>query len=382
MTIKTRPSGPAKRRKIRACRSCAAVNGLDQEKHQSPKFLKSKSRKRPETSSADSDPVPRPSGVSHVSQRSLGTEGHSGKRKREEEDETEKDSKKSRSKSPIRGPTEQPTLNSKYLTLQPLCNGGFGRIWSGVRRCDNLPVVIKYIDKVKVTFIEMEGDGISTRLPEEVYFLRRVGAGPDDDDSSVTPQVLDWYDLGPEVALVLEKPSPCMDLFDYLQDSLPAGVPVSETKIIFRHLVDAAIEMEAKGVFHRDIKPENILIETGGEMPRARYIDFGWAINFTPGQTFDEQYGTPQYLAPEWYRDRRYTSASVTAWQLGVVLFMMLFNMHLNINEDTIASMREVPFPKPLPEECRDLLRGCLALNPKKRLSLQEMRDHPWLKPN
>ncbi|KAJ0041647.1 hypothetical protein NL108_013981, partial [Boleophthalmus pectinirostris] len=59
----------------------------------------------------------------------------------------------------------------------------------------------------------------------------------------------------------------------------------------FRHLVDAAIEMEAKGVFHRDIKPENILIETGGEMPRARYIDFGWAINFTPGQTFDEQYG-------------------------------------------------------------------------------------------
>ncbi|KAJ0070525.1 hypothetical protein NL108_013980, partial [Boleophthalmus pectinirostris] len=59
----------------------------------------------------------------------------------------------------------------------------------------------------------------------------------------------------------------------------------------FPQLVEAAIEMEAKGVFHRDIKPDNILIETGADVPRGRFIDFGCGTTFTPGQMFDEPQG-------------------------------------------------------------------------------------------
>ena len=46
--------------------------------------------------------------------------------------------------------------------------------------------------------------------------------------------------------------------------------------MILSQLVDAAIDMHAKGVFHRDIKLENTLIQrspTGA--PRIRLIDFG-----------------------------------------------------------------------------------------------------------
>ena len=39
--------------------------------------------------------------------------------------------------------------------------------------------------------------------------------------------------------------------------------------------MDAAIELDTKGVFHRDIKLENILIETASNVPCARLIDFG-----------------------------------------------------------------------------------------------------------
>ena len=53
-------------------------------------------------------------------------------------------------------------------------------------------------------------------------------------------------------------------------------VYVSLYQMILRQLVDAAVDMHAKGVFHRDIKLENTLIQpskTGA--PTVRVIDFG-----------------------------------------------------------------------------------------------------------
>lgn len=61
---------------------------------------------------------------------------------------------------------------------------------------------------------------------------------------------------------------------------------VSVLQVIFHQLVEAAIEMEAKGVFHRDIKPENVLIENYDIITKARFIDFGCGTTFFPGQTF------------------------------------------------------------------------------------------------
>lgn len=45
--------------------------------------------------------------------------------------------------------------------------------------------------------------------------------------------------------------------------------------MILRQLVDAAIDMHAKGVFHRDIKLQNVLVQFDSGVPRVRLIDFG-----------------------------------------------------------------------------------------------------------
>ncbi|KAJ0058014.1 hypothetical protein NL108_007235, partial [Boleophthalmus pectinirostris] len=57
-----------------------------------------------------------------------------------------------------------------------------------------------------------------------------------------------------------------------------------------RQLVDAAIEMEARGVFHRDIKPDNVLIKTGAEVLRVRFINFACGT-FTAEKLFNEPQG-------------------------------------------------------------------------------------------
>lgn len=62
-------------------------------------------------------------------------------------------------------------------------------------------------------------------------------------------------------------------------------------QILFRQLVEAAIVMASKGVFHRDIKAGNVLIETGNDVPKARFIDFGCGRPCQPGQLFHDPQG-------------------------------------------------------------------------------------------
>ncbi|XP_072301483.1 serine/threonine-protein kinase pim-1-like [Eucyclogobius newberryi] len=267
---------------------------------------------------------------------------------------------------------------AKYMVVECICIGGFGGTYSGFRRKDNFLVVLKYISKRNVTFTEMEVNGAMCRLPLEVSLLIQVGAGPDSSGSNITPLLLDWYDLGSEIVLVIERPEPCVDLVDYLRSQETNVLEPAKAQYFFGQLVEATIEMEAKGVFHRDIKPKNVLIETGEEN-RARFIDFGCGTTFTPGQTFDEPQGTALYGSPEWFRKKRYAARPVTVWQLGLTLYAMLFSRKSLISECTSGSRRRVSFPCPVSDECRDLLKGCLAINPKKRLTLEKIRDHPWL---
>ncbi|XP_055006492.1 serine/threonine-protein kinase pim-1-like [Boleophthalmus pectinirostris] len=267
-------------------------------------------------------------------------------------------------------------LCKEYKWNRMLAAGGCGFVFAGVRIEDNLPVALKFIRKHIVAYIDVEMDGSSVRLPKEVYVLIRAGASPTSSDSRVTPQLLDWYELDQEIVLVLERPVPCKDLWNWTQRR---HISLDLAKIIFRQLVDEAIELESKGIFHRDIKPENVLLETGSDVPRARFIDFGHATFFTPGQKFTNPQGTPMYSSPEWFRENNYTAGPTTAWQMGLVLYVMLFRRRPLIKEVSITSLRSVPISTCLPPDCRDLLKGCLEKDPRKRLSLQSIRDHPWL---
>ncbi|XP_055018423.1 aurora kinase A-like [Boleophthalmus pectinirostris] len=160
-------------------------------------------------------------------------------------------------------------------------------------------------------------------------------------------------------------------------DSTPSGADrvalkfISKNKVkytdvvIFRQLVDQANELESKGIFHLDIKPDNVLLETGFNLPRASFVDFISAVLFTPGQEFNNPQGTPIYFSPEWFREHSYTAGPTMVWQLGM---------------ESIGSMRSVPIPQCIPRGCRDLLSGCLKKDPEERLTLQSIKDHPWLK--
>ncbi|XP_030588498.1 serine/threonine-protein kinase pim-2-like [Archocentrus centrarchus] len=138
--------------------------------------------------------------------------------------------------------------------------------------------------------------------------------------------MLDYFELEKEVLLIMERPVPCESLYSYLENN-GGPLDVHVAKNIMKQLVDAAIMMHNKGVFHRDLKTENLLLETGSSDLRVRIIDFGcgcW-VQEEPQCVFS---GTSAYAPPEFFTRGTYEAIPTTVWQLGALLYEMLYGVH------------------------------------------------------
>lgn len=85
---------------------------------------------------------------------------------------------------------------------------------------------------------------------------------------------MDWEDCDDKYVMVLEHPSPCLDLFEFI-DSKGGKITEDLARVVMRQAVKAAIECLKRGVFHMDIKLENFLINT--ETLDVKLIDFDCA---------------------------------------------------------------------------------------------------------
>ncbi|XP_005913812.1 serine/threonine-protein kinase pim-2 [Haplochromis burtoni] len=262
-------------------------------------------------------------------------------------------------------------FEEKYDEQDMLGEGQYGEVFFGKRREDNFPVVIKHVPQKSLYRQPMLLNGRMTKIPLEVALLIKVGAGPEATSSNVTPVLLDWYDLEKELIMVFEGGKNNIDLDVYLSNRRER-ICESDIKAIMRQLVDAATEMHSKGVFHQDIKTDNIIIENSAERlarPRVKYIDFGCGVFFTP-EAVTRRNGRKSPALNLLFNATK--ADCITVLQLGRVMDRLLHN--ITSSKNMYAKRTDIS------ENCESFLLGCLAAKNEDRLTLEELRNHPWFK--
>ncbi|PON32481.1 Serine/threonine protein kinase [Parasponia andersonii] len=179
---------------------------------------------------------------------------------------------------------------------------------------------------------------------------------------------------------------------------------------VTKTIVEVVQVCHKHGVMHRDLKPENFLFGNKKETAPLKAIDFGLSVFFKPGERFTEIVGSPYYMAPEVLK-RNY-GPEVDVWSAGVILYILLCgvppfwaelsNMEwkgtvyellilnlLSCRAETeqgvaqaiirsVLDFKRDPWPK-VSDNAKDLVKKMLDPDPRRRLTAQEVLDHPWL---
>ena len=259
-----------------------------------------------------------------------------------------------------------PPEEQRYQVTGILGKGGFGTVYSAVRRSDGTSVAIKQVHTSKVNkWSTLAG----RKVPMELKLLLSV------QNQEGVVKLLDFYEANSCFTFVMEKPSECKDLFDFITEK--KYLDESLAKNFFRQIVRTVLDCHSKGVIHRDIKDENILVDliTG----KLKLIDFGsGALLKEEGEAYTEFDGTRVYAPPEWILSGRYEGGPATVWSLGVLLYDMVCG-DIPWEKDSEIIAASLVFSKPLTAQCRDLIASCLTRSQDKRISINNILQHPWL---
>ncbi|KAK8615284.1 hypothetical protein V6N13_069061 [Hibiscus sabdariffa] len=156
---------------------------------------------------------------------------------------------------------------------------------------------------------------------------------------------------------------------------------------LLRTIVQIVHTCHSMGVFHRDLKPENFLLLNQEENSPVKVTDFGLSLFYKPGDVFKDIVGSAYYIAPEVLQRKYGPEADI--WSVGVMLYILLCGVPPFWAENDNGIFSEIlggkvdftsnPWPSISPQ-AKDLVKQMLTLDPKERLTAQEVLNHPWIK--
>ncbi|XP_015113999.1 maternal embryonic leucine zipper kinase isoform X2 [Diachasma alloeum] len=171
------------------------------------------------------------------------------------------------------------------------------------------------------------------------------------------------------------------ELFDHIVEK--NRLSETESRKFFRQIVSAVAYLHSLGFAHRDLKPENILLDKDQNL---KLIDFGLCAKPKGGMQAHlyTSCGSPTYAAPELIVGKKYLGSEVDIWSMGVLLYALLCGF-LPFDDNSIESLyRKIlsgkyDEPSWLSNGSRRLIRAMLQIDPKKRITIEELCSHPWV---
>ncbi|KAK4774488.1 hypothetical protein SAY86_009423 [Trapa natans] len=263
-------------------------------------------------------------------------------------------------------------IGDKYVLGRELGRGEFGITYLCTDRENTEALACKSISKRKLrTAVDIEDVrrevAIMSTLPEHPNIVKLKATYEDNENVHIVMELCEGGELF---------------------DRIVARGHYSEraAAAVARTIAEVVRMCHSNGVMHRDLKPENFLFANKKENAALKAIDFGLSVFFKPGERFSEIVGSPYYMAPEVLR-RNY-GPEVDVWSAGVILYILLCGVPPFWAESeqgvALAILRGVidfkrdPWPQ-VSISAKNLVRQMLEVNPQKRLTAQQVLDHPWI---
>lgn len=208
----------------------------------------------------------------------------------------------------------------------------------------------------------------------EIALLRRVN----EQRHPGVNNLLEWFECADCFLLVMARPTPVLDLFDFVSERKRLDEDTS--KAIIYQIIEAVNHCHNRGVLHRDIKLENILVKT--DTLTTTIIDFGCGTQIH-NNLYKDFAGTPQYYPPEYYMTKQYYGLHATVWSLGITLYAMLCGRLPFASAHEIVHLEPSwhgSFCRKISNSAKDLVEQMLKKQPKKRMQMNDIAKHKWLK--
>ncbi|KAH7819541.1 putative calcium/calmodulin-dependent protein kinase kinase 2 [Monocercomonoides exilis] len=157
-------------------------------------------------------------------------------------------------------------------------------------------------------------------------------------------------------------------------------------RIYMRDIIMGLEYIHDNDIIHHDLKPDNILI---GSDTRLKICDFGVSMLCDGDNDMSHSIrGTPPFLAPEVVsqkpNSRPYAGRPVDVWAVGITLYIFLFGRPpfkgKNIQQTFhLIKTQKLVLPNRVSPALTDFLMRILDKNPDTRITINEMKEHPWL---
>lgn len=271
-----------------------------------------------------------------------------------------------------------------YIVGETLGKGGYSKVKLGIHEETKAKVALKILDKSKLAASAVK------QVSQEIEALSKINHPNVINQIAVGLNCMYPRKRGGEYAamVVVLELARGGELFDFLFHTGCFQEKVARS--YFHQLVSGLECCHQNNIVHRDLKPENILLD---DQYMLKIADFGFSRSFEEGTMMETSCGTLGYMAPEMLKRPRapYSGPAIDIFSSGAILFVLLagsppfgsaqdtdwwWKNIVTRNYDMFwkAHSRFVKFS----DEAKDFIQKILEPEPAKRITLAQIKQHPW----
>ena len=252
---------------------------------------------------------------------------------------------------------------------KPLGKGAYGEVWKVTHENSKKVYCIKMMNKR-----DIYEQNLINQINKEISIMYNL-------NHPYSIKLYNHFEDNDKIYLIMELATNG-NLYNFIQSKKhQKNKNIDIIKKIIIQTIEIIKYLHSSNIIYRDIKPENILLDKDFNI---KLCDYGWASYFTPGHSLNVYCGTPEYVSPEVLKKLPYNE-KVDIWGIGVLIFELVFGyppFSSNLNTVRFNNIKEgkINWPENLEDEVlKDLIQKILKVNPKERISLDDIEKHPWL---